>query len=40
LTSHVDYELARNCFSKHFGKGLSFSTTPLEVSYRLMTYLK
>ena len=31
LTSHVDYDLARECFSKHFGKGLSFSTTPLEV---------
>ncbi|RXK41207.1 cortical actin cytoskeleton protein asp1 [Tremella mesenterica] len=30
LTSHVDYELARECFSKHFGKSMSFSTTPLE----------
>jgi len=32
LSSHVDYDLAKQCFSKHFGKGLSFSTTPLEVS--------
>lgn len=32
LSSHIDYELARQCFSKHFNKGLSFSTTPLEVS--------
>ncbi|WVO13422.1 hypothetical protein L204_101037 [Cryptococcus depauperatus] len=30
LSSHIDYELAQQCFSKHFGKGLSFSTTPLE----------
>ncbi|WWC90767.1 uncharacterized protein L201_005704 [Kwoniella dendrophila CBS 6074] len=30
LSSHIDYELARQCFSKHFDKGLSFSTTPLE----------
>ncbi|ORX38575.1 actin cytoskeleton organization and biogenesis-related protein [Kockovaella imperatae] len=30
LSSHVEYELARQCFSKHFDKGLSFSTTPLE----------
>ncbi|OXH31661.1 cortical actin cytoskeleton protein asp1 [Cryptococcus neoformans] len=30
LSSHIDYELARQCFSKHFNKGLSFSTTPLE----------
>ncbi|ORY35466.1 putative actin cytoskeleton organization and biogenesis-related protein [Naematelia encephala] len=30
LTSHVDYELAKKCFCKHFGKDLSFSTTPLE----------
>lgn len=33
LSSHIDYELARQCFSKHFEKGLSFSTTPLEVSF-------
>jgi hypothetical protein len=32
LTGHLDYDLAKQCFSKHFGKGLSFSTTPLEVS--------
>jgi inositol hexakisphosphate/diphosphoinositol-pentakisphosphate kinase len=32
LTAHVDYDLARQCLSKHFDKGLSFSTTPLEVS--------
>lgn len=31
LSSHIDYDLAKQCFSKHFGKGLSFSTTPLEV---------
>jgi hypothetical protein len=30
LTSHVDWDLAKQCFSKHFGKGFSFSTTPLE----------
>ncbi|WVQ81892.1 hypothetical protein IAT38_004019 [Cryptococcus sp. DSM 104549] len=30
MSSHIDYELARQCFSKHFDKGLSFSTTPLE----------
>ncbi|WWC63211.1 uncharacterized protein I303_105811 [Kwoniella dejecticola CBS 10117] len=30
LSSHIDYDLARQCFSKHFDKGLSFSTTPLE----------
>ncbi|WVO23010.1 uncharacterized protein IAS62_004354 [Cryptococcus decagattii] len=30
LSSHIDYERARQCFSKHFNKGLSFSTTPLE----------
>ncbi|WVQ99933.1 hypothetical protein IAU59_007076 [Kwoniella sp. CBS 9459] len=30
LSSHIDYELARQCFSKHFSRGLSFSTTPLE----------
>ncbi len=28
----MDYDLARQCISKHFDKGLSFSTTPLEVS--------
>lgn len=32
LTSHVDYDFAKQCFSKHFDKGLSFSTTPLEVN--------
>lgn len=32
LTSHIDYDLAKSCLSKHFGKGLSFSTTPLEAS--------
>lgn len=30
LTSHIDWDLAKDCLSKHFGKGLSFSTTPLE----------
>jgi len=32
LTSHVDFDLAYQCFSKHFSKDLNFSTTPLEVS--------
>jgi len=31
LTSHVDFDLAYQCFSKHFSKDLNFSTTPLEV---------
>lgn len=30
LTSHVDWALAEKCLVKHFGKGLTFSTTPLE----------
>ncbi|KAL7419835.1 inositol hexakisphosphate and diphosphoinositol-pentakisphosphate kinase [Cryptotrichosporon argae] len=30
LTSHVDWDTARQCFEKHFAKGLWFSTTPLE----------
>ncbi|WVQ74877.1 hypothetical protein IAR50_004484 [Cryptococcus sp. DSM 104548] len=30
LSSHIDYDLAKDCFSKHFNRGLSFSTTPLE----------
>ncbi|WVR07463.1 hypothetical protein IAU60_004504 [Kwoniella sp. DSM 27419] len=30
LSSHIDFEQARQCFSKHFSRGLSFSTTPLE----------
>jgi hypothetical protein len=29
---HVDWALAEKCLSKHFDKGLTFSTTPLEVS--------
>jgi inositol hexakisphosphate/diphosphoinositol-pentakisphosphate kinase len=33
LTSHVDFDLAYQCFSKHFSKDLNFSTTPLEVSH-------
>lgn len=37
LTSHVDFDLAHQCFSKHFDKDLSFSTTPLEVSMRGQT---
>ncbi|KAJ9117698.1 hypothetical protein QFC24_006412 [Naganishia onofrii] len=30
LTSHVDFDLALESLTKHFNKGLSFSTTPLE----------
>ncbi len=30
LTSHIDYDTAVQALSKHFDKGLSFSTTPLE----------
>ncbi|CAK9782518.1 actin cytoskeleton organization and biogenesis-related protein [Cutaneotrichosporon oleaginosum] len=30
LTMHVDWALAEKCLSKHFDKGLTFSTTPLE----------
>lgn len=30
LTSHVDWALAEKCLVKHFDKGLTFSTTPLE----------
>lgn len=30
LTSHVDWTMAEKSLSKHFGKGLTFSTTPLE----------
>jgi inositol hexakisphosphate/diphosphoinositol-pentakisphosphate kinase len=33
LTSHVDFDLAYQCFSKHFSKDLNFSTTPLEVGH-------
>lgn len=32
MTSHVDWAIAEKCLSKHFDKGLTFSTTPLEVS--------
>lgn len=32
LTSHVDFDVALESLTKHFNKGLSFSTTPLEVS--------
>ncbi|KAK4689515.1 inositol-hexakisphosphate/diphosphoinositol-pentakisphosphate 1-kinase, partial [Tremellales sp. Uapishka_1] len=30
MTSHVDWDIAEKCMMKHFDKGLSFSTTPLE----------